>query len=68
MGIKVLDRVFVRENDDSVTLKVHHKGTPVAELAIFMVIFAYLYAFYSAVRYYYGQADNSGSTSKVKGT
>jgi len=68
MGIKVLDRVFVRESDDAVTLKVHHKGTPIADLAIFMAVFAYLYALYTAVRHYYGQTDNSSAGSKVKGT
>ena len=49
-----MDRAFVRESDEGVTLKLHHKGTPIAEFVIFVGIFVYLYVFYSTVRYLYG--------------
>jgi len=64
LGIKVIDRVFVREPELPLTLRLHQKRTPILEMLIFTAIFAYLYGLYSALRHFYLRTGGS----KVKGT
>lgn len=63
LGIKVLDKIFVREQDGPMEAKLHKKGSPVLEMGLFMGISVYLYLFYTFARIVYTKG-----TSKVKST
>ena len=62
IGIKLLDKIFVKESDQPMTARLHKKGTPVVEMGIFMAIFAYLFGFYTLVRHFYFR----GHSGKIK--
>jgi len=62
IGIKLLDKIFVKESEEPMAAKLHKEGTPVVEMGIFMAVFAYLFGFYSLVRHLY----NNGTGPKVK--
>lgn len=63
IAVKIMDKVFVREGDSALTLRLHEPGSPLLDIVIFLAVFAYLYAFYAGVRNYWVNKDN-----KVKGT
>ena len=63
MAIRVLDKVFVRENDAPLALRLHEPGNPLIDFAIFFATIIYLYAFYAGVQRYWATKAN-----KVKGT
>ena len=65
MGIKILDKVYVKESDMPMTLRLHQLGEPLIEFSIFIAVFAYLVAIYTVMRGKFGSPDPS---SKVKGT
>ena len=53
IGIKVLDKIFVKESDQPLAARLHKKGTPVIEMGIFMAVFIYLFGFYTLARHFY---------------
>ena len=63
IAVKVLDKVFVRESESALTLRLHEPGSPLVDVGIFLVVFAYLYGVYVGVRQLWAAKAN-----KVKGT
>ena len=59
-----MDKAYVMEANQPLTLRLHSKGTPLTELVIFLAVFAYLYGFYVLVRHLFAEKPSS---SKVKG-
>ena len=57
IGVRLLDKVFVRDSITPMAGSIHKKGSPMADLVVFIAVSVYLYGLYSLVRNFASKRD-----------